>query len=133
MIRIDRLVMLQAIAIVSAMVAAVVGGLLAQNWIWAIACAIFVYAGFRVAAMIWVSHKIRTDPRWRALRDSPRNDDDDTYGRTVDWDLDDESDWYDDPDRDVYSQRHYDWGQEFPRLPSRHDPGQRAIEADSED
>jgi Na+(H+)/acetate symporter ActP len=67
MIRIDRLIMIQVIAIASAMVAAVIiGGLLAQSWIWAIASAIFVCAGFRMAAMLWVSHTIRTGPRCAA-------------------------------------------------------------------
>jgi Na+(H+)/acetate symporter ActP len=58
-LRSDRIILLNAIALGSAMVAAVVGGLAASSWIWAIACAVFVYAGFRVGAMIWISRKLR--------------------------------------------------------------------------
>ena len=69
--------LLNAIALAAAMVAAVIGGLVASSWIWAIACAVFVYAGFSVGAMIWFALKIRSGGGiWRVLG---RLDDEDDF------------------------------------------------------
>jgi hypothetical protein len=57
--RLDRILLINAIALAAAMLAAVIGGLAASSWIWAIACAVFVYAGFRVGAMIWMARNVR--------------------------------------------------------------------------
>jgi hypothetical protein len=57
--RFDRILLINAIALAAAMAAAVVGGLVASSWIWAIASAVFVYAGFRVGAMIWLARYVR--------------------------------------------------------------------------
>lgn len=120
MIRIDRLIKVQAIAISSAMVAAVIGGLVARSWIWAIACAIFVYAGFRVAAMFWVAHMIRTHPDWRGLRyfAAAADDDDDDEG----------DDWYGSPDQDDDGSGYGVWSEDLARHFGSRDPGRRAIE-----
>jgi hypothetical protein len=122
--------MVQAIAIASAMVAAVVGGLLAQSWIWAIACAIFVYSGFRVAAMFWVSHKIRTDPDWPFPHDAADDDDDDILGPTLNWDATDDSHVYASPGQDVHGPDDRDWSEDLHRMFGSHDAGRPAIEAD---
>lgn len=52
--------MTQAIDDASGLVAGLIGGLLAQNWIWALVCTLFIYAGLRVARKFW--HKLRTGP-----------------------------------------------------------------------
>jgi hypothetical protein len=134
MIRIDRLIMVQAIAISSAMVAGVIGGLLERSWIWAIACAIFVYAGFRVAAMVWMSHMIRTHPGWRALHDSAHDDDGvGAFGRTVHGDAAGDSAWYPSQDQDDYGSGYGGWTEDLARRLGSSDPGQRAIESGSDD
>ena len=120
MIRIDRLFMVQAVAIASAMVAAVIGGLLAHSWIWAVACAIFVYAGFSVAVMFWLSHRFRSDFRWRDRRESVRDADEDVYGD------DDGYGWEDGDSGEAYAR-------ELSRRLGSHDPGQRVIESDPDD
>src|SRR5215469_9501936 len=145
MIRIDRLIMVQAIAISSAMVAAVIGGLLARSWIWAIACAIFVYAGFGAAAMFWMSHMIRTHPGWAATRDSAGDGDDDaydayddyvdggTFGRSAHWGSAADSDWFSSPDQDDDGSGYGVWSADLSRQFGSHDPGQRAIETGPDD
>jgi len=142
MIRIDRLITVQAIAISSAMVAAVIGGLVARSWIWAIACAIFVYAGFGAVAMFWMSHMIRTHPGWRTARDSAGDGEDDAYddyidggsfGRTVHWDSAADSDWSTSPDQDEYGSGYGSWSGDLSRQLRSHDPGQRAIETGPDD
>jgi hypothetical protein len=78
--RLDRILLINAIALASAMVAAAIGGLVASSWIWAIACAVFVYAGFRVGAMIWLARNVRMAALLREHFRDDRDDDADYYG-----------------------------------------------------
>ena len=117
--------MVQAIAIASAMVAAVIGGVLAQSWIWAIACAVFVYAGFSAAVMFWLSRKIRFDFRGADLRDSVRADDD-VYSDDAVYSDEDGYGWDDGDSGEAFAR-------ELSRLFGSDDSGQPAVESDRDD
>jgi uncharacterized iron-regulated membrane protein len=69
MIPFDRILMAQVVAVAAAMVTAVAGGLLARSWLWAVACAVLVYAAFSVGVMIWLARRLRSDRDWLDLDD----------------------------------------------------------------
>lgn len=56
----DRLLMIQAASVVSAILAGIVGGLLAGNWVWAVACAVVVYGLAGAVAMVWMARRLRS-------------------------------------------------------------------------
>lgn len=64
MIPFDRLLIVQATAVAAAMVAAIAGGLLARSWLWAVACAVLVYAAFSVGVMVWMARRFRATRDW---------------------------------------------------------------------
>lgn len=60
MIPFSRLLIVQAIAVACA----VAGGLAARSWLWAVACAVLVYAAFSVAVMVWMARRLRSSRDW---------------------------------------------------------------------
>ena len=64
MIPFDRLLMVQAASVAAAMLAAVAGGLLAKSWLWAVACAVLVYAACSVGVMAWMARRLRSSRSW---------------------------------------------------------------------
>jgi hypothetical protein len=67
----DRLLMAQAASVGSAMLAGIVGGLAAQSWIWAIACAMLAYGTACVGVMVWMARRLRSHASWSGrARDS---------------------------------------------------------------
>jgi hypothetical protein len=62
-----RIVMAQACAIAVTIAAGAAGGLIATSWIWAIACAVVMYALSQAAVLAWAAWWTITRRRGRAL------------------------------------------------------------------
>jgi len=70
MIPFGRLFMVQAVAVATAILAAIAGGLLARSWLWAVACAVLVYAALSVGVLVWMARRLSSDRGWLDLDDS---------------------------------------------------------------
>jgi hypothetical protein len=64
-----RILIVQAGAILATMLAGVIGGLIAASWIWAIACAVVIYAASQAAVMAWAAWWMITRRRRLELSD----------------------------------------------------------------
>jgi hypothetical protein len=50
-----RILITQACAVLTTILAGVIGGLITASWIWAIACAVVVYALSQAAVLAWAA------------------------------------------------------------------------------
>ncbi len=60
MVPIHRLMAAQAVVIASAVLAAIIGGVAAGSWLWALGCGVLTYAASGAVMLAWLALRIRS-------------------------------------------------------------------------